>query len=179
MDLVATSKRLSYLLRHHPGAAGLTLDAAGWVDVQDLLAALERTGTPLTRTELDRVVAENDKARFALDDTGQKIRASQGHSVPVDLGYQPEHPPPVLYHGTPTRNVDSILADGLHSGRRHAVHLSEDTKTAHTVGARRGRCTVLAVDATALADAGTIFTRSANGIWLVDAVPARYLRMLG
>jgi putative RNA 2'-phosphotransferase len=179
MDLVATSKRLSYLLRHNPGAAGLTLDAAGWVDVQDLLAALERTGTPLTRAELDRVVADNNKARFALDHTGGKIRASQGHSVPVDLGYQPETPPPVLYHGTPTRNVASILADGLRPGRRHAVHLSEDTKTAHAVGARRGRCAVLAVDATALAEAGTTFTRSANGVWLVDAVPARYLRRLG
>ena len=179
MDLTATSKRLSYLLRHNPGAAGLTLDAAGWVEVQDLLAALERTGTPLTQAELERVVAENNKARFALDHTGQKIRASQGHSVPVDLGYQPQTPPPVLYHGTPTRNVASILADGLRPGRRHAVHLSEDTKTAHAVGARRGRSAVLAVDATALAEAGPMFTRSANGVWLVDAVPARYLRRLG
>src|SRR3954466_14018412 len=112
MDLVAPTEPLSYLLRPTPRAAGLTLDAAGWVDVQDLLAALERTGTPLTRTELDRVVAQKAQVRFALDDTGQKIRATQGHSVPVDLGYRPQIPPPVLYHGTPTRNVDSILADG-------------------------------------------------------------------
>ena len=85
----------------------------------------------------------------------------------------------MLYHGTPTPNVAAILADGLHPGRRHAVHLSKETKTAHAVGGRRGSCAVLAVDATALAEAGTMFTRSANGVWLVDAVPARYLRRLG
>jgi putative RNA 2'-phosphotransferase len=178
MDLVATSKHLSYLLRHNPGTAGLTLDPAGWVDVPDLLAALERAGTPLTRAELDRVVAENDKARFDLDGTGQKIRASQGHSVPVDLGYRPQTPPTVLYHGTPAANVHSILAHGLRPERRHAVHLSADTQTAHAVGARRGRCVVLVVDAAALVATGAMFTRSANGVWLVDAVPAAYLRQL-
>ena len=170
MDAVGASKRLSYVLRHHPESAGLTLDGAGWADVDDLLAALG-----LSREELDHVVATNDKRRFAFDETGTRIRASQGHSVGVDLGYPAAAPPAELFHGTVERFLPAILTAGLRPGRRHAVHLSPDPATARTVGARHGRPVVLRVDASGLAAHGTVFTRSANGVWLVDAVPARHL----
>ena len=175
MDVVRTSKRLSYVLRHRPVSIGITLDDAGWVDVDVLLAALAAHGPEVTRAELDHVVATNDKRRFAFDRTGTRIRASQGHSVAVELGYAPETPPPVLFHGTVEAALAGILAEGLRPGRRHAVHLSADVATARTVGARRGRPVVLRVDAAALADAGTVFTRSANGVWLVPAVPPGFL----
>jgi putative RNA 2'-phosphotransferase len=175
-DVVRRSKRLSYVLRHAPGSVGLTLDAAGWADVEALLAALG-----WTRAELEHVVATNDKRRFALDETGTRIRASQGHSVAVDLGYAAEDPPPVLFHGTAERNLPAIEAEGLRPGRRHAVHLSPDEATARRVGARHGgvggKAIVLRVDAAGMARDGAVFTRSANGVWLVDAVPPRYLRL--
>ena len=170
-DVVRRSKRLSSVLRHDPGSVGLTLDAAGWADVDALLAALG-----WTRAELEHVVATNDKRRFALDGTGTRIRASQGHSVSVGLGYAAEPPPPVLFHGTAERNVAAIDAAGLRPGRRHAVHLSADEVTARRVGTRHGRPGVLRVDAAGMARGGAAFTRSANGVWLVDAVPPQYLR---
>ncbi len=173
-DVVRRSKRLSYVLRHAPGSIGLTLDAAGWADVDALLAALG-----WTRAELERVVATNDKRRFALDENGTRIRASQGHSVAVDLGYAARTPPPVLFHGTAERNVPAIEAEGLRPGRRHAVHLSPDEVTARRVGARHGRPVVLRVDAAGMAATGAAFTRSANGVWLVDAVPPAFLAVVG
>ena len=169
-DVVRTSKRLSYVLRHHPGSVGLVLDEHGWADVDELLAALR-----LTRAELDDVVARNDKQRFAFDGTGTRIRASQGHSVAVDLGYEPATPPAELFHGTADRFLAAIRAEGLRPGNRHAVHLSADAGTARRVGARHGRPVVLRVDAAAMARDGAAFTRSANGVWLVDAVPPGYL----
>lgn len=168
------SRRLSYLLRHRPDTAGLTPDDAGWVDVDQLLQAVG-----ITREELERVVATNDKRRFAFDATGRRIRASQGHSIPVDLGYARERPPEVLFHGTPERNLPEILAQGLRPGHRHAVHLSPDAATARRVGERRGRAVVLQVEAARLADDGVAFTRSANGVWLVAAVPPGYLTAEG
>ena len=174
MDVVRRSKRLSYVLRHAPDSVGLTLDAAGWVDVDALLAALG-----WTRAELEHVVATNDKRRFAFDDTGKRIRASQGHSVAVVLGYVAEVPPPVLFHGTAARNLPAIEAQGLRPGRRHAVHLSPDEVTARRVGARHGRPVVLRVDAAGMARDGAVFTRSANGVWLVDAVPPAFLAVVG
>jgi putative RNA 2'-phosphotransferase len=170
VDVVRTSKRLSYVLRHHPESVGLTLDPAGWADVDELLTALR-----LTRAELDDVVATNDKRRFAFDGTGTRIRASQGHSRPVELGYEPRTPPDLLFHGTVERFLAAILTDGLRPGRRHAVHLSPDVATARAVGARRGRPVVLRVDAAAMVVDGHDFARSDNGVWLVGAVPPRFL----
>jgi putative RNA 2'-phosphotransferase len=176
VDVARVSKRLSFVLRHRPDRVGLTLGDAGWVDVDALLAALAADGVPpLTRAELEDVVATNDKQRFAFDDSGTRIRASQGHSRPVELGYEPQPPPDVLFHGTAERFLPAILTEGLRSGRRHAVHLSADVETARTAGGRRGRPVVLRVDAAAMQAAGHSFTRSANGIWLVDAVPPEYL----
>jgi putative RNA 2'-phosphotransferase len=178
VDVVRVSKRLSYVLRHRPDSVGLTLDDAGWVAVDALLTALASSGLNLTRADLEHVVATNDKQRFAFDDTGTRIRASQGHSVDVGLGYAPEAPPDVLFHGTVERFLPAILAEGLRPGRRHAVHLSPDVVTARRVGARRGRPVVLRVDAAGLAAAGGEFSRSANGVWLVDAVPPEYLAVV-
>jgi len=179
VDVVRLSKRLSFVLRHRPDSVGLTLGPAGWVDVDELLAALARNGLRLTRSELETVVAGNDKQRFAFDDSGTRIRASQGHSVPVVLGYRTATPPAVLFHGTVERFLPAILEEGLRPGNRHAVHLSPDVATATTVGGRRGRPVVLRVDAAAMAADGYFFTLSANGVWLTDAVPARYLRVSG
>ena len=173
---MASSKLLSLVLRHRPELVGLTLDEGGWVDVDDLLAGLAAYGRPMTRRQLEELVASSDKQRFALQ--GSRIRASQGHSVPVDLGLALAEPPAVLFHGTPDRFVEPILREGLRRGSRHHVHLSPDVETATRVGARRGRPRVLSVDAAAMALQGHVFLRSDNGVWLVDAVPPEFLTLL-
>jgi putative RNA 2'-phosphotransferase len=173
--MVKLSKRMSLALRHAPDRFGLDLDEGGWVSVDDVLSALR-----MTRADLHTVVAGNDKQRFAVQrepDGTERIRASQGHSVPVDLGLAPVVPPDLLYHGTTTTALDSIRATGLRRGRRHHVHLSSDEGTARRVGARRsGAVVILAVDARAMTQDGHAFYRSANGVWLTDTVPACHLR---
>jgi len=179
-DQVRLSKRLSNVLRHRPGSVGVTLDPHGWTDVEGLLAALAAHGIPVSRAELDAVVDGNDKRRFAIRrgvDGRDQIRASQGHSVPVDLGLVPVAPPAVLYHGTSAAAVPSIQREGISRRGRHAVHLSPDVATARAVGARRrGPVAVLVVDAAAMAAAGHAFTRSANGVWLTSHVPPAFIR---
>jgi putative RNA 2'-phosphotransferase len=175
--MVKVSKYLSKHLRHQPERIGLTLDPGGWVEIDTLIAAAAAHGFPFTREELDDVVAGNDKQRFAIE--GSRIRASQGHSIEVDLGLPAATPPPYLYHGTVARNLDAIRADGLRPMNRHDVHLSADRETASRVGARRGRPVVLTVDAGAMHRDGHVFHVSANGVWLTKAVPPRYLRFPG
>ncbi|MFI8069268.1 RNA 2'-phosphotransferase [Streptomyces sp. NPDC086033] len=171
---VKVSKYLSKHLRHQPERIGLTLDEASWVEIDVLIAAATEHGFRFTRDELDHVVAANDKQRFAID--GTRIRASQGHSIDVDLGLPPATPPPYLYHGTVARYLDAIRAEGLRPMNRHDVHLSPDRETATRVGARRGRPVVLSVDAEAMHRDGHVFHVSANGVWLTQSVPLRYLR---
>lgn len=178
-SLVQTSKFLSYLLRHRPDAIGLVLDEQGWAEVDALLAGCARHGRAISREMLERVVATNDKQRFMISADGTRIRANQGHSVAVDLGYVPAEPPPLLYHGTAERNVASIRRQGLTKGKRHHVHLSTDEATAHRVGSRHGRAVVLRVRAAAMAATGIEFFLSANGVWLTDSVPATYIDFPG
>jgi putative RNA 2'-phosphotransferase len=169
------SKLLSLILRHRPETVGVALDAAGWIEVDVLLRALQAHGHRLTRDDLAVAVAGGPKQRFALSDDGLRIRASQGHSVEVELGYQPKPPPAQLYHGTFAGALDAIRQQGLQRMSRHHVHLSADRETATRVGSRRGRPIILVVDAAAMAAAGFAFYLSANGVWLADEVPVRFL----
>ena len=169
------SKFLSQHLRHQPEALGLVLQPGGWVPVAELLAACATHGHPLSLAELQALVAGNDKQRFAFDETGQRIRAQQGHSVAVELQLAPAAPPAVLYHGTVARSLPAIRREGLRPMSRHHVHLSPDEETARRVGSRRGEAVILAIDATGMQQAGHVFYQSGNGVWLVDAVPATFI----
>jgi putative RNA 2'-phosphotransferase len=174
-DMVRLSKRLSNWLRHNPDAIGVAMDGAGWVLVEDLMQQAAAHGRGFTREQLEHVVAENNKKRFEFDDSGTLIRARQGHSVPVDLGYEPAEPPAVLYHGTGERYLGLILHEGLRPMARHAVHLSVDVETAHNVGSRHGKPAILAVDTARMRADGYEFYVTGNGVWLADAVPPAYL----
>src|ERR1700685_1449283 len=112
-NLVTISKFLAKPLRHARDALGLTLHPGGWVSVDDLLAASERAGFTISYDELIECVETNDKKRFSFDDTGDLIRANQGHSVEVDLHLEEKQPPDVLYHGTVERFMASIMEEGL------------------------------------------------------------------
>src|SRR6476661_3251502 len=144
-ETIRTSKFLSLVLRHEPERIGLRLDAAGWVGVNELLGALNQHRTSLTLDQLRHVVATSDKKRFAFSEDGLRIRASQGHSVEVDLQYAPQTPPELLYHGTAETFLDSIRQTGLQNMDRHHVHLSAEKIVTMEVGARRGRPVLLTI----------------------------------
>lgn len=171
-----TSKFLSLLLRHQPEAIGLTIDPQGWADVDELIAKANATGrNSLTRAEIEQVVATNPKQRFDLSSDGRRIRANQGHSIDVDLQLESVEPPATLFHGTATRFLEPIMAQGLVRRSRQHVHLSADRDTASTVGTRHGKLAMLQVDAAAMHAAGHEFFLSKNNVWLTDHVPAEFL----
>lgn len=174
--LVTVSKFLSKYLRHEPEALGLVLEPGGWVAVDELLIGAARNGFVISRLELEQVVAESDKQRFALDESGAKIRANQGHSTDVDLQLAATVPPPQLFHGTVDKFLDAIRVTGLQKMSRHHVHMSADLATAAKVGERRGKPVVLVVDSGRMAADGHEFYCSENGVWLTDHVPPQYIR---
>jgi putative RNA 2'-phosphotransferase len=111
-NLKSTSKFLSLVLRHKPEEIGLVLDVNGWARVSELLEKINAQGNNVDINLLTEIVDTNDKKRFAFNDDKTKIRASQGHSIDIDLALQPIKPPDILYHGTATRFVESILKEG-------------------------------------------------------------------
>jgi len=179
-ELVGVSKFLSMVLRHKPYSIGITLDDEGWVDVQKLIdnASIyqkDKKLEPLTKDLLDEIVDTNEKRRFEYSDDGWKIRARQGHSVDVELGYESKQPPKHLFHGTAKRFAPAIRANGLDKRKRHHVHLSEEHDTAVKVGQRHGKPFVLRIDCAAMSKDGYDFFETENNVWLVDDVPAKYI----
>jgi len=169
------SKYISLLLRHQPDLIGLTLDENGWADVQELITKMNEAGTEINVELLLSVVETNDKKRFALNEDKTAIRASQGHSIEVELNLQETIAPDILFHGTADRFVPAILAEGLKKQERRHVHLSSQMETAKAVGSRHGKPVILNINARAMQADGFIFYLSENSVWLVDNVPVKYI----
>ncbi len=175
-NLKSTSKFLSLVLRHKPAEIGLLLDENGWANVHELIEKVNAKGNNLDIDLLNEIVTSNDKKRFAFNEDKTKIRASQGHSIEIDLHLQPSLPPDILYHGTATRFVESILKEGLIKQQRQHVHLSEKLETATAVGSRHGKPTVLIIHAKQMQEDGLVFYKSENNVWLTDNVAIKYIK---
>jgi putative RNA 2'-phosphotransferase len=172
---IGLSKFVSLALRHDPAAAGIALDPQGWASLSGLIDGAAKAGVALNRAALAVIMAESDKARFEVSDDGERIRAVHGHSVDVEAHGPAEPPPDILWHGTAQRFLPAVLTEGLKSGARRFVHLSESAEMAREVGARHGRPAVLTVNAADMAAEDFAFYRSSSGVWLTLAVPSRFL----
>lgn len=170
-----TGKFLAYILRHNPAACGIKVDKNGWANVDELLAGVQKSGSNINFTMLEKIVENDDKGRFEFSAEESKIRATYGHSLPVDLHLQPKIPPDILYHGTAEKFLESIRQFGLIKKSRNFVHLSSEKSMAEKVGARHGKSVILAICAGQMAKDGYEFYQSSSGIWLTEKVPVDYI----
>ena len=178
IDYERVSKFISLVLRHKPDAANLSLDKYGYARTSELVAGVKKKYPEFNKDILIKIVETDDKQRYSFKDNSKLIRANQGHSFPVDLGLEAQQPPLLLFHGTSTKYLGSIMEKGIISKSRQYVHLSKDVDTAHTVGLRHGAGTViLVVSAEQMWKDGYKFFLSDNGVWLVDEVPAKYFTL--
>lgn len=168
---IKTSKYLSFILRHNPEAGNIILNEEGWANISDIILGSKRQ---ITQEEIEAAVEHNDKKRFELRE-GQ-IRASQGHSVKVDVKMVEHVPEGPVYHGTIEKNIKSILKDGLIPQRRLHVHLSKDVTTATNVGKRHGAPIILEIDARRMRADGLKLMESKNGVVLIEKVPPEYIK---
>ncbi len=164
------SKKLSWLLRHGAGEAGLDMDAAGWAEVDDVRRVLH-----LGRDALEAAVRDNTKAR--LERRGTRIRACQGHSLrdmPVtcealEASWAPHPGDAPVFHGTRVAALEGIAREGILPGERTHVHLAEAMDSA--VGKRAAVDVMLAVSPARLREQGIGLHRSPNGVLLARQVP--------
>lgn len=177
MSLNKTSRFISMVLRHKPWVIGITLDEHGWANVSELVEGLNKVH-PLDMETLEEIVRTNEKRRFSFNEDKTKIRANQGHTIPVDVELEQKEPPEVLYHGTGEKYVESIDSTGLEPRQRLYVHLSTDKEMAAKVGQRHGKPVVYRVNSGQMAKNGYVFYLSVNGVWLTKGVPVQYLEKL-
>lgn len=176
-DLTKLSKFISLVLRHNPSAAGIKIEHNGaWADTKELINGINTVSSyKIDMKTLEKIVADDEKMRYSFNEDKSKIRANQGHSIDVDMGFTEKIPPEILYHGTAERFVDSILDEGLKKGSRQYVHLSKDEETASKVGKRHGKLHIFRVLTGEMHRQGYKFYCSDNGVWLTDSVPPDFL----
>lgn len=166
-----TSKFLSYILRHEPQSIGLSLDREGWADITTLIEGAKNSGKTIDRELVQLIVNASGKKRFSISSDGLRIRATQGHSTMcVEISYPEKTPPEILYHGTATRFLESIMKEGLRPIERHHVHLSHDVLTATAAGLRYGKPVVLKIEALKMHQNGIKFYLADNGVWLTKYI---------
>lgn len=179
MAMIEMSVYIAYLLRHNPGSLELSMDIHGWVSVEELLKKINVAGKyHMTKELLDEVVQTDNKGRFRYSQDGMKIKACQGHSiswVEPELTYV--EPPQYLYHGTTMDAYQKILDSGFISKMsRHAVHMQAEAAKAWQSAKRwRKIPVVLKIDAETMHANGAVFGVSDNGVWCIEAVPAKYI----
>ena len=152
------------------------MDKNGWVNTEELIQKLNNKTPNFNMESLEIIVAENNKKRFAFNSDKSKIRANQGHSIKIDLAYEPTEPPEFLYHGTAIKNIESIKKQGLVKGKRHHVHLSADKSTALNVGQRHGKPVILIIETKKMHETGYEFFVSDNQVWLAEVIPTDFIR---
>ena len=174
-ELTSLSKYLSLILRHRPEVANIQLDENGWTSVAELLNQLKAKRKAIDKSTLEAIVENDNKQRYAFSEDGLYIRANQGHSVKIDLGYEAMTPPDILYHGTADKFISNIRKEGLKKRTRHHVHLSAELSTAKSVGSRHGTLVVLIIKTKEMHQAGYDFFQSDNGVWLTDNIPPAFI----
>jgi putative RNA 2'-phosphotransferase len=173
--LLRISKLLALILRHRPDKFGIVLDAEGWGDLKEVLAAVRTRVGDATQEDLVAVVesVETDKCRYSIDEG--EIRANYGHSLARRIQHESSMPPAILWHGTPEHALRRIFTEGLAPMRRQYVHLTTSKDLATRIGARHGRPRTLRVDAARAHANGLVFYRANDAFWLADHIPPQYI----
>ncbi len=176
-DRERMSKKMAGLLRHYGPKYGVAVDEEGWARIGDVVRALRRMGFRASERLVREIALSDPKGRYEV--RGDKIRARYGHSLPVRIRYEPlESPPPRLYHGTPARNLGSIMRRGLLPGKRLYVHLSATREQAYETGRRHGRpVVILSVDTGCLARHGIPVYKASEQVYLAPRVPPDCIRV--
>lgn len=171
-NLLKISKYLTKLLRHDP--EDLQMCKNGWISTKEVIKKLG-----ISFRDLEHIVETDNKTRFSFDLHKSRIRANQGHSLKIDVELKEIIPPDVLYHGTSSRFIDSIMKTGLEKRQRNHVHLSKDIETAEIVGKRHGgNLIILEIDCKQMYEDGIVFYMSENGVYLTEKVDKKYITIV-
>jgi len=169
------SRFLTFLLRHKPKEYPLSIDREGFAPWQEVVDLVQERFYDVSEEQIRALIADAEKKRFEL--RGDKVRATYGHSFPVDLGATATTPPADLFFGTARDLAESMLHSGLKPRDRQYVHLSVSAEEAESVAKRHDPSpAIIVIAARAAHDEGIQFYAS-GPLFLVEQVPPKFLSL--
>ena len=166
------------ILRHFPDRYQLAIDAHGWVALPDLVRAIGRKHPAYhwLRPHHLVAIAETDaKGRYEVKD--DRVRATYGHTLEVDLDLPTENIPERLYFPVTAEETTIVLEVGLRPSDRRKVHLSKTAAAARAAGrVRTPEPTILEIDARKARETGIVIMQAGKTVYLADQIPPELLR---
>jgi len=177
-ELEQIGRTMAGALRHFPEKFELTMDSQGFVPMRDFVNALKKQRDRWHWVRPHHVIAiiETDpKGRYQV--SNDLIRATYGHSIPLELNLPTDHIPETLYYPTSKEETDIVLETGLKPSDRKMVHLSKTYQDALNAGKVRVEDPViLEVDAKRAVDEGVVIQRAGKTVFLVQDISSQYLK---
>lgn len=174
-EMERLGRTMAGILRH--GRFELNMDEQGFVDMREMVSAIQDSNRRLHWLRPHHIVAliETDpKGRYQV--SGDMIRATYGHTIPLDLNLPTENIPEVLFYPTTPEEADIVLETGLMPSDRTMVHLSLTYDDAFGAGSVRVDFpTILAIDTVKCADMGYDIGKAGRTVFLCRQVPAECL----
>ncbi len=170
-------KTTAGVLRHFPDKYGLEMDERGWISIEHFVKVLrnrQKSFHWLRQYHVKALAATDEKNRYQRD--GDRIRATYGHSVEVDLDLPTEDIPEVLYAPTTEKESELLLEGGLRPSDRSYVHLSGTYESAVEAGAvRTDEPVILKVDAEQAIEDGHEIMEAGKDVYIVKEIEPEYL----
>jgi len=169
---------LTGILRHFPDRYNLTMDPQGWVALPQIVRAISQRHPAYHWLRVQHLVAiaETDaKGRYEVRE--EKIRATYGHTLEVDLDLPTENIPECLYYPVTPEEAAIVLEVGLRPSDRKKVHLSKTAEDARAAGSvRTPEPIILEVDTVRAREGGIVIKQAGKTVYLVDQVPSDFLK---
>jgi putative RNA 2'-phosphotransferase len=166
------------ILRHFPDRYGLAIDPQGWIDLPEIVRAIGRRHPAYhwLRPHHLVAIAETDaKGRYEV--RGEKVRATYGHTLEVDLDLPTDNIPDYLYFPVTAEESAIVLEVGLKPSDRRKVHLSKTPAAARAAGkVRTPEPTILEIDAARAREVGIVIMQAGKTVYLADQIPPEVLR---
>jgi len=171
---------LTGILRHFPDRYQLTMDPQGWIALPQIVRAITQRHPAYHWLRVQHLVAiaETDaKGRYEVRE--DRIRATYGHTLEIDLDLPTENIPNRLYYPVTEEETAIVLEVGLRPSDRKKVHHSKTAEDARAAGSvRTPDPVILEVDAERAREAGIVIKQAGKTVYLVDQVPPSFLRRL-
>jgi putative RNA 2'-phosphotransferase len=168
-------RTIAGILRH--GKFGPNMDDQGFVGMREMIFTIKENNNRMHWLRPHHIVAlvETDpKGRYQI--SGDMVRATYGHSIPLELELPTDDIPAKLFFPTTSEEVNIILEMGLLPSDRSMVHLSLTYDDAMRAGkVRVDNPVILEIDADAAFDAGYEIGKAGRTVFLAKQIPPECL----
>lgn len=177
-EIEGLGRILAGMLRHFPENYGVRLNDHGWVKIYSIVPAIRARRKSfgwLTARHIESMALTDPKERYQVS-RDHEIRASYGHTIPIEMDDLPtDEIPDVVYYQTTEEELEFIKETGISPSDKSWIHLSRTFRQAYVSGLYHvDEPTILGIDVKKLTESGIPVYRATDDVYLVREIPSEF-----